>query len=96
MERPRVRFTAGKQRRRSWRSNCSAASTFTSSFRLLTCLTRNACRGYALSWHSPGVSFRLAHGGLGIANLTNAVQFTGYPGPAQVPADAWSANEADA
>ena len=41
----------------------------------------------------PGLSFRLAGGGVGIANLTNAVKFTGYPGPPEVPADAWSAKE---
>ena len=41
----------------------------------------------------PGVSFRLAGGGVGIANLANAVKFTGYPGPPAVPADAWSATE---
>jgi len=41
----------------------------------------------------PGLSFRLAGGGLGLVNLTNAVKFTGYPGPAEVPADAWSAKE---
>jgi len=27
----------------------------------------------------PGLSFRLASGGLGLVNLTNAVKFTGYP-----------------
>jgi len=41
----------------------------------------------------PGLSFRLAEGGLGIANLTNAVKFIGYPGPPEVPADAWVAKE---
>jgi hypothetical protein len=41
----------------------------------------------------PGLSFRLAGGGVGIANLTNAVKFTGYPGPPEVPADAWLAKE---
>src|SRR6266446_9431574 len=41
----------------------------------------------------PGVSFRLTGGGLSIVNLTNAVKFSGYPGPPEVPADAWSANE---
>ena len=42
---------------------------------------------------SPGLSFRLASGGIGIANLANAVKFTAYPGPPEVPANAWSANE---
>jgi hypothetical protein len=42
---------------------------------------------------SPGLSFRLAGGGLGIPNLANAVKLTAYPGPAELPADAWSANE---
>src|SRR2546427_547290 len=41
----------------------------------------------------PGLSFRLTGGGLSIVNLTNAVKFSGYPGPPEVPADAWSANE---
>jgi hypothetical protein len=41
----------------------------------------------------PGLSFRLAGGGLGLVNLSNAVKFTGYPGPAEVLANAWSANE---
>ena len=43
----------------------------------------------------PGLSFRLASGGLGLVNLTNAVKFTGYPGPAEVPANAWSADEGE-
>ncbi len=43
----------------------------------------------------PGLSFRLASGGLGLVNLTNAVKFTCYPGPAEVPADAWSADEGE-
>lgn len=40
-----------------------------------------------------GLSFRLPDGGLGVVNLGNAVKFTSYPGPAEVPNDAWSANE---
>ena len=43
----------------------------------------------------PSLSFRLDRGGLGLVNLTNAVKFTGYPGPAEVPADAWSADEGE-
>ncbi len=43
----------------------------------------------------PGLSFRLAGGGLGLVNLTNAVKFTGYPGPAEVPASVWSADEGE-
>jgi len=43
----------------------------------------------------PGLSFRLEGGGLGLVNLTNAVKFTAYPGPAEVPTDAWSANEGE-
>ncbi len=43
----------------------------------------------------PGLSFRLVGGGLGLVNLTNAVKFTAYPGPAEVPADTWSANEGE-
>jgi hypothetical protein len=43
----------------------------------------------------PGLSFRLAGGGLGLVNLTNAVKFTAYPGPAEVLADTWSANEGE-
>ena len=43
----------------------------------------------------PGLSFRLASGGLGLVNLKNAVKFAAYPGPAEVPADAWSANEGE-
>jgi hypothetical protein len=43
----------------------------------------------------PSLSFRLDGGGLGLVNLSNAVKFTGYPGPAEVPADAWSANEGE-
>jgi len=43
----------------------------------------------------PGLSFRLAGSGLGLVNLTNAVKFTGYPGPAEVPANAWSADEGE-
>ena len=43
----------------------------------------------------PGLSFRLASGGLGLVNLTNAVKFTGYPGPAEVPTDTWSADEGE-
>jgi len=43
----------------------------------------------------PALSFRLASGGFGIANLTNALKFTGKPGPPEVPADAWSADEED-
>jgi hypothetical protein len=41
----------------------------------------------------PGLAFRLPGGGLGIVNLTNAVKLTAYPGPAEVPTDAWVANE---
>src|SRR6266404_7537936 len=41
----------------------------------------------------PGLSFRLTGGGLSVVNLSNAVKFSGYPGPPEVPADAWSANE---
>lgn len=40
-----------------------------------------------------GLSFRLPDGGLGVVNLANAVKFTSYPGPAEVPNDAWPANE---
>lgn len=43
----------------------------------------------------PGLSFRLACGGLGLVNLTNAVKFSGYPGPAEVPTHTWSANEGE-
>jgi hypothetical protein len=43
----------------------------------------------------PSLSFQLDGGGLGLVNITNAVKFTGYPGPAEVPADAWSANEGE-
>jgi hypothetical protein len=43
----------------------------------------------------PGLSFRLPSGGLGLVNLANAVKFTAYPGPAEVPADTWSANEGE-
>ena len=37
--------------------------------------------------------FRLPDGGLSVVNLNNAVTFTSHPGPAEVPNDAWSANE---
>jgi len=40
-----------------------------------------------------GLPFRLPDGGVGIANLTTAVKFTGHPGPPEVPADVWSAEE---
>ena len=43
----------------------------------------------------PSLSFRLASGGFGIANFSNALKFTGKPGPPEVPADAWSADEDD-
>ena len=43
----------------------------------------------------PGLSFRLDGGGLGLVNLTNAVKFSAYPGPAEVLADTWSANEGE-
>jgi hypothetical protein len=43
----------------------------------------------------PGLSFRLPSGVLGLVNLANAVKFTAYPGPAEVPADTWSANEGE-
>jgi len=43
----------------------------------------------------PGLSFRLASGGLGLVHLTNAVKFTGYPGPAEVPVNAWSEDEGE-
>ena len=36
----------------------------------------------------PGLSFRLTGGGLSIVNLTNAVKFSGYPGPPEVPESA--------
>ena len=39
------------------------------------------------------LSFRLSDGGLGIVNLANALKVTSYPGPAEVPADVWLANE---
>lgn len=39
------------------------------------------------------LSFRLPDGGLGVVNLANAVKITSYPGPAEVPNDAWPANE---
>jgi hypothetical protein len=39
------------------------------------------------------LSFRLPDGGLGVVNLGNAVKFTSHPGPAEVPNDAWPANE---
>lgn len=39
------------------------------------------------------LSFRLADGALGIVNLANAVKLTSCPGPAEVPNDAWPANE---
>jgi hypothetical protein len=41
----------------------------------------------------PGLSFRLDGGGFGLVNLTNAVKFSSYPGPAEVPTTTWSANE---
>ena len=43
----------------------------------------------------PGLSFRLTGGGLSVVNLSNAVKFSGYPGPPDVPADAWSADEGE-
>ncbi len=43
----------------------------------------------------PGLSFRLLDGGLGLVNLTNAVKFSSYPGPAEVPTHTWSANEGE-
>jgi hypothetical protein len=43
----------------------------------------------------PGLSFRLVGGGLGLVNLTNAVKFSAYPGPSEVLADTWSANEGE-
>jgi len=44
----------------------------------------------------PGLAFRLTGGGLSVVNLTNAVKFSGYPGPAEVPANALSADEGEA
>jgi len=43
----------------------------------------------------PGLSFRLLDGGLGLVNLANAVKFSSYPGPAEVPTHTWSANEGE-
>jgi len=43
----------------------------------------------------PSLSFRLVGGGLGLVNLTKAVKFIGYPGPAEVPTDTWLANEGE-
>jgi len=43
----------------------------------------------------PGLSFRLTSGGLSVVNLSNAVKFSGYPGPPDVPADVWLANEGE-
>ena len=39
------------------------------------------------------LSFRLPGGGIGVANLANAVKLTAQPGPAEVPNEAWLANE---
>ena len=43
----------------------------------------------------PGLSFRLLDGGLGLVNLANAVKFSSYPGPAEVPTHTWSADEGE-
>jgi hypothetical protein len=43
----------------------------------------------------PGLSFRLDGGGLGLVNLTKAVKFSSYPGPAEVPTATWSVNEGE-
>jgi len=39
------------------------------------------------------LSFRLSGGGIGVVNLANAVKLTAQPGPAEVPSEAWLANE---
>jgi hypothetical protein len=41
----------------------------------------------------PSLSFRMPGGGRGILNLSKAAKFTACPGPAEVPSDAWPANE---
>jgi hypothetical protein len=41
----------------------------------------------------PGLWFRSPGAGIGIVHLTAATRFTAYPGPAEVPAEAWLANE---
>jgi len=42
---------------------------------------------------APSLSFRVESGGLAIVNLSSAVRFTVYPGPLEVPTDAWSADQ---
>jgi hypothetical protein len=42
---------------------------------------------------APSLSFRLQSGGLAIVNLAHVLRFTVYPGPAEVPTDAWSADQ---
>jgi len=42
---------------------------------------------------APSLSFRLEGGGLAFVNLANAMRFTVYPGPPEVPTDAWSAEQ---
>ena len=40
----------------------------------------------------PGLWFRLPGAGVGIVHLSAATKFTAYPGPPEVPAEAWIAN----
>ena len=96
MERPRVRFTPGKPAAAFVEIQLLGSQHVYLKFQIIDVPYPERLQRMRSFLALPGVSFRLAHGGLGIANLTNAVQFAGYPGPAQVPADAWSANEADA
>jgi hypothetical protein len=41
----------------------------------------------------PGLWFRSPGAGIGIVHLSAATKFIAYPGPAEVPAEAWLANE---
>jgi len=96
LERPRVRFTAGKPAAAFVEIQLLGSQYVYLKLQIIDVPYPERLQRIRSFLALPSVSFRLAHGGLGIANLTNAVQFTGYPGPVQVPADAWSANEADA
>jgi hypothetical protein len=41
----------------------------------------------------PGLWFRSPGAGFGIVHLSAAIKFTAYPGPPEVPAEAWLANK---
>jgi hypothetical protein len=94
-ERRRVRFTPGKPAVVFGSVQLVGGPHLYLKVRVVDVLPAERLQRIRFFLELPSLSFRLDGGGLGLVNLTNGVKFSGYPGPAEVPADTWPANEGE-